>query len=315
MKVKLRQWGARYLMPAVFWVGLAAALAALWLTGTFDEAWQSLRDANIWLLIVTILVATSLPIIHALRWRVVMRSMDTYLSAGEAADITVSSSLLNYASPGFVGASAKAILANRTAKVPYRDSALAIGFEHSLDLFLLIIMSTIAILILGPSNFYNLVSIDNWFSSLLIDAIIVGVLAVIILVAIRLGVLRYVRSLYDTVRTLGRKVDGRKVASLTVAYWGAQLAVVALLFLALDLPFEPFNILGIATVPVLAGMLSPVPGGIGVREAAIVALTTVTGILASTLLSLAILQRVLLIAALPLALLFVRVARWIGRRR
>lgn len=311
----MRQRASRWLVPAAFWVGLAVAIAALWLTGTFDEAWQSLREANIWLLIVTILVATSLPIIHAMRWRVVMRSMDTRLAAGEAADITVSSALLNYASPGFVGASAKAILANRTANVPYRDSALAIGFEHSLDLFLLIIMSIIAILVLGPSNFSNIVSIDNWFSSLLIDAIIVLVLAVIIFVAVRLGAVRYIRSLYDTVHTLGRKVDGRKVALLTVAYWGAQLAVVALLFLALDLPFEPFNILGIATVPVLVGMLSPVPGGVGVREAAIVALTTVTGIMASTLLSLAILQRVLLIAALPLALLFVRAARWIGKRR
>lgn len=315
MRAKLRQWGGRYLVPAAFWIGLVVALAALWLTGTFDEAWQSLRDANIWLLIVTILVGAALPIIHAMRWRVVMRSLDARLSMGEAADITVSSSLLNYASPGFVGASAKAILANRTAEVPYRDSALAIGFEHSLDLFLLIIMSIIAILILGPSNFSDIVSFDDWFSSLLIDAIIVLVLAVIIFVAIKLGAIRYIRSLYNTVLTLGRKVDTRKVALLTLAYWLAQLAVVALLFLALDLPFEPFNILGIATVPVLVGMLSPVPGGVGVREAAIVALTTVTGILAATLLSLAILQRVLLIAALPLALLFVRVARWIGKRR
>jgi uncharacterized membrane protein YbhN (UPF0104 family) len=65
---------------------------------------------------------------------------------------------------------------------------------------------------------------------------------------------------------------------------------------------------------VLAGMLAPVPGGVGVREAVIVALTTVTGVSAGTLVTLAIIQRVLLVSALPLSLGVLRLARRIDVR-
>ena len=56
-------------------------------------------------------------------------------------------------------------------------------------------------------------------------------------------------------------------------------------------------------------MLAPLPGGVGVKEAVTVALTTVTGISAVTLVTLALVQRVLLVAALPLSLGLVRIVR------
>ena len=93
------------------------------------------------------------------------------------------------------------------------------------------------------------------------------------------------------------------------AVHGLGNVVVVLLFWALHIDIDITNALAVATLPLLAGMLAPVPGGIGAREAVTVALAAATNIGAAQLLSLAVLQRVLLVGALPLALLAVRGAR------
>ena len=67
--------------------------------------------------------------------------------------------------------------------------------------------------------------------------------------------------------------------------------------------------LSLSTIPLLLGQIVPLPGGLGVREAAMVALAVPVGMSSGELLGFAILQRVLLVVALPVALLAVRVAR------
>jgi uncharacterized membrane protein YbhN (UPF0104 family) len=227
-------------------------------------------------------------------------------------DITISAALLNYASPGFVGASAKALLANQTRGVAYRHSALAIAFEHTLDLSLMVVTSLTAILIIGPARFREVAEPLEAFASLIGILLTLGIVGLALLVAWRLGAKRRVDQLVSAAASLGRQVDRRAVALLTALYWLLQVVVVALLFWALNIPTVAINILALSTVPVLAGMLAPVPGGVGVREAVIVALTTVTGVSAGTLVTLAIIQRVLLVSALPLSLALLRLARRIN---
>lgn len=296
-------------MLVVFIGGLLLAAGVLYFTGVLGNAWETIRSAKWFPLLLVVIVGMTLPIVHALRWRVVMRSMGDHVRPTDAADITVSSALLNYASPGFVGASAKAILANRTQRIPYRDSALSIAFEHSLDLTLMVISSALTILILGPSRFSDALEPLQRYATLATGIVSLVALLIIVAVVIRFGLWRYVLTAIETVKVIGRNVDVRMVALLSLLYWFLQIVVGALLFWSLQLPLEPINIIAVITIPSLAGMLAPVPGGIGVREAVTLALTTVTGVGASALLSLAILQRVLLVAALPLSLGLIRLAR------
>lgn len=289
-------------MSIAFWTGLVVAILVLWLTGLFSEAWTGLRDARLAGLLLVLLLGMALPITHALRWMVVVKSLDAPVRPLQAADITVSAALLNYASPGFVGASAKALLANRSARIPLRTSALSIAFEHSLDLSVMVITSALAILILGPSSFRGAVAPLEEQISLVVVLIGIIVMGIAAGIAIKLGVITHVIALIHTVRTLGRNVDARLVALLTFIYWLLQVLVVWVLLWSLGAMVSPIDVLALSTVPTLAGMLAPVPGGVGVREAVIVALTTVTGIGTGTLLTLAIVQRVLLVAALPMAL-------------
>ena len=81
----------------------------------------------------------------------------------------------------------------------------------------------------------------------------------------------------------------------------------------LRLPGGLTTLLVLTTLPLLAGQVVPLPGGVGAREATIVALSGVTGASATGLLGLAVLQRVLLVAALPLALGLLRLARLVGQ--
>lgn len=302
------------LVTLAFWVGLLAAIVVLWLTGVFEDAWSGLREARPAPLGLVVLVGMALPVVHAWRWRVVMRSLGTHLTAGQAADITVSSALLNYASPGFVGASAKALLANQSRGVAYRQSALAIAFEHTLDLGLMAVSSLIVILIIGPARFREAAEPLEAFASLVGILLTLGIIGIALLVAWRLGAFRRIDRMFSAAAGLGREVDVRAVALLTALYWLLQVLVVGLLFWSLKVPIVAIDILAISTVPVLAGMLAPVPGGVGVREAVIVALTTVTGVSAGTLVTLAIIQRVLLVSALPLSLGVLRLARRIDVR-
>lgn len=302
---------SRLLVPAVFWLGLAVALLALWLSGQAGEAWQSVRDARVLPLLLVVVIGVGLPMIHALRWRHVMLALGTTIPGTLAADLTVSAALVNYASPGYLGAPAKAFLANRSANAPYPRTLLSMAFEQGLDFLVLLVASTVALLVIGPDQFSDLLPA----TSRGVQIALVGGALVLLVIATLVGLQRLTRVLsriLDAFRTLWGRIDRGYVGGLTLLYWLAQAAVVALLLWALRLPLAGTSILALATLPLLAGQIVPLPGGVGAREAAIVALSGAIGLNATNLLGLAVLQRVLLVAALPLSLGILRLARFSG---
>jgi len=58
-------------------------------------------------------------------------------------------------------------------------------------------------------------------------------------------------------------------------------------------------ILGLTTLPILIGMLSPVPGGAGVREALMIAVASVHGASEANVLLAGVTYRIALFAAIP----------------
>jgi uncharacterized membrane protein YbhN (UPF0104 family) len=302
--------GSRVIVPAAFWLGLAAAVLALWLSGQAGDAWDVVRAAWLLPLLLVVAIGMALPVVHALRWALVMRALGTGVPLPLAADLTVSASLVNYAGPGYLGAPAKAFLANRAIAAPWSRSLLSMAFEQGLDFLVLLAGSAVAITLLGPEGLAGLVPHTSRAEQVAMLALLV-VLALLIALGwrqARRGTDRVVAAF----RALGGRVDRGPVGALTIAYWLAQAAVVWLLLLALHLPADAVTVLSLSTIPLLVGQLAPLPGGVGAREAAIVALSGATGASASELLGLAVLQRVLLVAALPLSLGLLRLARAAG---
>lgn len=306
---------ARWLLPAAFWLGLAAAVAVLWWSGQAGNAWRQARDARMAPLLLVLLLGMALPLTHAARWVALLRGVETSIAARLAAELTVSAALVNYASPGYLGAPAKAVLANRAARVPYGRSAVTMVAEQGLDFLVLLIGSVVALLLIGPALVRDLRPTGG--ASTLV-AIVVAVAALALVCGALLARRRIAgvaARIAGAFRTLGRGVDRPLVLGLTLLYWLGQAAVVALLLWALRLPSGVPDVLALATLPLLAGQLAPLPGGIGAREAVIVALSGATGASATGLLGLAVLQRVLLVAALPLALAALRAGGVVGARR
>jgi glycosyltransferase 2 family protein len=293
---------ARLLTPVAFWLGLVAALLVLWWSGQAGRAWQQTRDARLAPLALVLALGMALPWIHAQRWVALLRGVGTDLPARQATGFTISAALVNYASPGFLGAPAKAVLANQGADVPYRRSAVTMAVEQGLDFLVLLLGSAVALLIVGPALLGDLRPADGVSPLVIAAGIGLCIAAVVLLALARRRALALGRRVLGAFRELGRNVDRPLVAALTLLYWLTQAAVVALLLWALRLPLRGTSVLALATLPLLAGQLAPLPGGLGAREAVSVALAGATGIGAVALLGLAVLQRVLLVAALPLAL-------------
>jgi uncharacterized membrane protein YbhN (UPF0104 family) len=303
--------GSRWLGPVVIWLGLAGALVALWLSGQGALAWEIVREARPLPLLIVVAIGTLLPVIHALRWRIVMRALGTEIPLITATDITVSSAFANYASPGYMGAPAKVLLANRLAGAPWRQTLLAMAFEQGLDFLVLLALSTVALLVLGPDRLVELLpDVDRPVQAAIVAGAVIVVVLTLVVGRERVG--RAAGRIIDAFRTLGAEVDRGAVATLTLTHWLEQAAVVAALLWALRLPADPTTVFALATIPLLIGQVVPLPGGVGAREAAIVALAGATGAGTAGLLGLAILQRVLLTVALPFSLGTLRALRLLG---
>jgi len=302
---------SRLIVPVAFWLGLTAALSALWLSGQAGRAWEVVREARLVALPVVVVLGIALPVIHAIRWRVVMAALGTDVPPLLAADLTVSASLVNYASPGYLGAPAMAFLANRTAGAPWSRSLLSLAIEQGLDFLVLLAGSLIALALLGPDRVEDIVPELNRTAQFALGLLLV-LGAVLFLLVGRDRITRAAKRIVEAFRALGGRVDWRIIGVLTLAKWLAQAAVVGLLLWSLRLPVDMTTLLSLATLPLLIGQLVPLPGGVGAREAAIVALSGATGASTAGLLGLAVLQRVLLVAALPLSLALLRLARPAG---
>jgi uncharacterized membrane protein YbhN (UPF0104 family) len=299
---------SRLIVPAVLWLGLAAALLALCFSGPAGSAWERARDARAAPLVLVACCGVLLPVIHARRWQLVMRALGTDISVAQATDLTVSASLVNYASPGYLGAPAKAFLANRAAGAPYTRSAVSMAFEQGLDFLVLLGGSAIAVVVLGPDQLGDLIPGGTAIRQIALAAV-AGLVVAALAYRFRARARRMLAGVRDAFAQLGQRVDRGMVAWLTLGYWLAQVAVVALLLWALRLPLTFTSVLALSTIPLLAGQIAPLPGGIGAREAAILVLSGALDVSVSGLLGLAVLQRVLLVAALPVSLGIVRLAR------
>jgi uncharacterized protein (TIRG00374 family) len=96
---------------------------------------------------------------------------------------------------------------------------------------------------------------------------------------------------------------------VSIIYWGMQVGVLWLLLKAVGVDAGPSLTLGLVSVPILVGMLSPVPGGAGVREALMIAMAHVYNVDSGAVLLAALVYRVALFAAIPI--LYAGVRLWL----
>jgi uncharacterized protein (TIRG00374 family) len=141
-----------------------------------------------------------------------------------------------------------------------------------------------------------------------------GALALVIIAGIyatfRFG-RRFLRSSLDAGRLLAQDRSLRlPVTGLTVARWLLDTLAIWLAAKAVGVSLGLSALILISNLPLLVGVISPMPGGIGFREGAMAAVAGALAIPVAAILAAAILHRAVLILALPLVAGLIRLRRW-----
>jgi uncharacterized membrane protein YbhN (UPF0104 family) len=102
---------------------------------------------------------------------------------------------------------------------------------------------------------------------------------------------------------------------LTAGFWLIQIGVMAAILDVFGVAFSPSILLGIMGLPMLIGMLSPVPGGAGVREALMAAAARLEGVPTGPVVLAAVAYRLALFVVTPLVWVVIRLASTGVKRR
>lgn len=245
-----------------------------------------------------------LPVIYAWRWQRLLRPLQTAIPLRAALQVTVAASAANYLLPAFGWAPVKVIATRRWFGIETYRSVPTIAVEHALDIFVLSILAVFGLVFSGlwhlSSSLWN-----GWRIALSVTALSLGTLLVLWLVA-RNVLLQWGHGIVVILRSLHTDPG---VWGATLSRWLLEAMLLVVLARASGVAVPWWAVCLYLGLPGLAGLLSPVPGGLGVREGVGAAIATLVGASPSAIGALLIWQRTITLAGLALAGLIGTVGR------
>ena len=313
-----RRWFSPLLLvptPVIFGVAAALATFVLWRQGGLTEVVDSLREVHPGRIVGILLVYAASILLLGIRWHALVRMAGGAPQWTSSAEVFLTSVIVNYAAPIGLAVPTRAALTVRDLKLSPGQSGAVVGWEATLDVVALTVISA-AWLVLGGSDLVRTLSVDGRLLALV--AVVVALSAVAMGAASRSAAIRS-RIAPFAGRMRSSPAEHPMLALLAVAltggFWGIQLAIMAALLQLFGVEVSPPLLLGIMGVPVLVGMLSPVPGGAGVREALMAAAARLGGVAAGPVVLAAVAYRLALFLVTPLVWGAVRLARAGANRR
>jgi uncharacterized membrane protein YbhN (UPF0104 family) len=289
--------------PVVFLGSVAIAVVLLWQQGAVREIGPALRSANLAQMALAFGLYLAGLILLCLRWHVLVGMIGGKSDGLRASEAFVTSVAINYAAPLSLAIPSRALLTMRALGLNRTETAGLTFWEVAADL-LVLALATLLWLLAGGWRGEDL-DVDSG------DVYLGAVLAVGALLAV-VAALLAVRRLRALATSLyGRVAPGLRyprerprpaaiALALTVIFWVVQGLVLWTLLQAIDGESPPVTlVLGLVSMPILIGMLSPVPGGAGIREALMIAVAGVHGASEASVLLAGVTYRIALFAALP----------------
>jgi uncharacterized membrane protein YbhN (UPF0104 family) len=244
-----------------------------------------------------------------IRWHALVRMAGGAPHWTSSAEVFLTSVIVNYAAPIGLAVPTRAVLTIRDLELSPSQSGAVVGWEATLDVAALVVISA-AWLILGGSDLVQTISVDGRVLVLIAVVTVLGV--IVIRVASRSTAIRS-RIAPFAGRMLSSPAEHPILAIVAVAltggFWVTQAGIMAALLALFGVSVSLQLLLGIMGVPVLVGMLSPVPGGAGVREALMAAAARLGGAPAGPVVLAAVAYRLALFLVTPLVWGAVRLAR------
>lgn len=314
----LRRWLAPLLAiptPVIFVTAAVIAVVLLWRGGALEQIGGSLDAVHPGAVAGLLGVYATSILVLGLRWHTLVRMAGGGPQWTTSAEVFLTSVIINYAAPIGLAVPTRAALTVRDLRLTPGQSGAVVTWEAGLDIAALGAISA-AWLALGGLDLVRTLAVDG---RVVLLAGSVLVLAVLLAVAL---------SRIDSVRARIAPFTGNLISGpgrypalallallLTAAFWGMQIGVMAGLLGIFGVAPAPSLLFGIMGLPVLIGMLSPVPGGAGVREALMAAVARLDGVPAGPVLLAAVAYRLALFVVTPIVWGAVRVVRTILDRR
>jgi uncharacterized membrane protein YbhN (UPF0104 family) len=307
-----RKWLRPLLMvptPVIFLVAGLLATLILWRQGGLEEIGASLRELSPWKALAILLAYTATILLLGVRWHILARMAGGSPPWASSIEVFLTSVIVNYAAPIGLAVPTRAALTVRDLGLTSGQSAAVVGWELGLDVVALLIVSALW-LALGGTALLRTLSFDRTAMAVVICLGVAAALVAVVcllLGAVRARLQRLLRPMLAN--PMQRPGLAMAAAVMTAIYWAAQSAIMAALLAVFGTtPTLPL-VLGIMGLPVLIGMLSPVPGGAGVREALMAGAARLEGLAAGPVVLAAITYRLALFVVTPIAWGMVRIAR------
>lgn len=292
--------------PVIFVVAALIATYALWRQGSLESVAASLREADPRRIVAILVVYACSIFVLGVRWDVLVRLVGGQPHWISSAEVFLTSVIVNYAAPIGLAVPTRAALTVRDLGLTPMQSSVVVGWELLLDAGALALIGLAWILTGGGPLLLNILPGPGAMVAL----VALGVAGVIGLALIgwKTAVGRRLAARLRPLLLAPAQRPGFALIAviLTVLFWAAQSAVMAALVALFGGSPTPSLMLGLMGLPMLIGMLSPVPGGAGVREALMTAMAGVEGQPGAPVLLAAVAYR--------LALFIVTPAVWGGLR-
>jgi uncharacterized membrane protein YbhN (UPF0104 family) len=300
--------------PVIFCVAAALAVLLLWRQGRLVEIIDSMRDVQPGHVAAILLVYAGSIMLLGVRWHALVGMAGGAPRWTSSAEVFLTSVIVNYAAPIGLAVPTRAALTIRDLGLSPSQSGAVVGWEAALDVVALSGISA-AWLILGGSDLVQTMTVDP--RVLLLIAIIAALAAIAMRFATRSPAVRS-RIAPFAGRMLSSPAEHPGLALVAVAltggFWITQVGIMAALLAFFGVTVSLQLLLGIMGVPVLVGMLSPVPGGAGVREGLMAAAARLGGTPAGPVVLAAVAYRFALFLVTPLVWGAVRLVR-VGENR
>ncbi len=301
--------------PIIFICATTLALVFLWGRGDLTFLGQSLRAADPRLAVGIFIGYTLSILVLGLRWHTLVRVAEGSPPWTASAEVFLTSVIVNYAAPIGLAVPTRAALTVRDLGMAPGQSGAVVAWEVALDVGALTAISGLW-LALGGADLVRTLPVDA-------NVVLLGGVGIVAAIALGLAIARRSPLHARITPFLSQLLSGPGrhpalsllAVVLTVAFWCMQIGVMAGLLQVLGASSSPGLLVGLMGLPVLIGMLSPVPGGAGVREALMAAVARLEGVPAGPVILAAVAYRLALFAVTPMVWGMVRMARlWLNRR-
>lgn len=291
---------------AIFAISLVLAVAVLYLTGALTGVVDALRDADVPLLVLSAPIYLVSLWILAFRWHMLVMMAKGSSNLPKASEAFLTSVIINYAAPVGLAVPSRAALTKRALGLNASQTGTIALWEIAFDVVVLGSGAALWMLIAdgAPDEVRREIARSST-SYLIVGAILVAMLVAVAIVALRKPSLRQKLSSIAgkiLIAPTKRPVEAAQTLAVTLTYWVLQGVVLWMLIEALGVSVSASFMLGFTSLPILVGMLSPIPGGAAVREGLMYVVARLSGFgpEADAILAAALIYRFALFAAIPI---------------